>query len=261
MTTQYTPSLRLALPGTGELDGLWGQVVNDQITEMLEQAITGQTTINTWTANSHTLTSVDGTLDEARAAVLVAEDGSGNPSLPFSIVAPDADKLYVVVNQTSNILGITTSAPGAQVVNIPSGKTAMVAISGASVRLGSNFTTDLRATGRSIMDGAVAQSFTTIGSSSSISLDASVSNFYYMPTTPGGTVYVAFTSSAPSSLGVVNFLALLINPGTGTISWPSSVRWPNNTAPIINSNTYNLFLFTQYSSTSYWFGAVLNNYI
>ena len=59
MTTQYTPTLKLALPITGELSGTWGDVVNDNITSMIEQAIAGLTTINTWTANAHTLTSTN----------------------------------------------------------------------------------------------------------------------------------------------------------------------------------------------------------
>jgi hypothetical protein len=41
MTTQYTPILKLALPVQGELSGTWGDVVNDNITSMVEQAIAG----------------------------------------------------------------------------------------------------------------------------------------------------------------------------------------------------------------------------
>jgi hypothetical protein len=61
VTTQYTPILKLALPVTGELSGTWGSVVNDNITSMVEQAVAGLSTINTWTANAHTLTTADGT--------------------------------------------------------------------------------------------------------------------------------------------------------------------------------------------------------
>ena len=57
MTTQYSPILKLALPVQGELSGTWGDVVNDNITSMVEQAIAGRAVINTWTTNSHTLTS------------------------------------------------------------------------------------------------------------------------------------------------------------------------------------------------------------
>jgi len=58
MATQYSPLLTLALPVQGELTGTWGDVINDEITSMVEQAIAGRVTINTWTSNSHTLTVV-----------------------------------------------------------------------------------------------------------------------------------------------------------------------------------------------------------
>ena len=39
MTTQYTSILKLALPVQGELSGTWGDVVNDNITSMVEEAV------------------------------------------------------------------------------------------------------------------------------------------------------------------------------------------------------------------------------
>ena len=42
MTTQYTTILKLALPVQGELSGTWGDVVNDNITQMVEQAVAGK---------------------------------------------------------------------------------------------------------------------------------------------------------------------------------------------------------------------------
>ena len=48
MTTQYSPILKLALPVQGELSGTWGDVVNDNITSMVEQAYAGRAVINTW---------------------------------------------------------------------------------------------------------------------------------------------------------------------------------------------------------------------
>ena len=77
MATQYTSVLRLALPVDGELSGTWGDVVNNNITSMVEQAVTGLAVINSWSSNSHTLTTADGTTDESRCAMLVADDNSG----------------------------------------------------------------------------------------------------------------------------------------------------------------------------------------
>ena len=55
MATQYTSILKLALPTQGELSGSWGTVVNENITTMVEQAVAGLATINSWSGNSHTL--------------------------------------------------------------------------------------------------------------------------------------------------------------------------------------------------------------
>lgn len=261
MTTQYTPSLRLALPATGELDGLWGDVVNDQITELIEQALVGHTTINTWTLNAHTLTSVDGVVDEARSAVIVAQTGDGSVGSPFLITAPAQPKLYIVRNTTGNVLGFTCSAPGSNTLNIPDDHAAYIVCDGATVSYAFNYAANLRSEGMDVVDGTTAQSYVTLGAVSSVNLDARQANFYFMPVSPGGSVAVSLTPSVTSGLSqYVSFLALLVNPGTGTLIWPSSVRWPNNTAPIINSNTFNLFLFTTYSGSAFWYGAVLNNY-
>ena len=46
MTTQATSLLGLALPITGELDGTWGDTVNDSITSLVDTAIAGTTTLS-----------------------------------------------------------------------------------------------------------------------------------------------------------------------------------------------------------------------
>ena len=76
MATQYTDILKLALPVQGELSGTWGDVVNENITAMIEEAIAGMATIDSWTTNAHVLTTADGTTAESRAAMLLLEDGA-----------------------------------------------------------------------------------------------------------------------------------------------------------------------------------------
>ena len=132
MTTQYTSILKLALPVQGELSGSWGDVVNDNITEMVEQAVAGLATINSWTANSHTLTSADGTTSESRCAVLVADDdGAGNPSGAATIICPAASKLYVLKNISGQEVTLKTSAGTG--VAVPNGSTAFLFCDGTNV--------------------------------------------------------------------------------------------------------------------------------
>jgi hypothetical protein len=112
MATLYTTSLRLALPTTGELAGSWGTVVNQSITEMVEQAVTGVATINTWgvapdPANTHTLTTVNGGTDESRCAVLVL---SGSPSGAVTVIAPSVRKVYIINNTLSYDATIKTAS-------------------------------------------------------------------------------------------------------------------------------------------------------
>ena len=54
MPTQFSTLLKLALPVQGELSGTWGDTVNDSVTNMIEEAIAGRKTINSWSANSAT---------------------------------------------------------------------------------------------------------------------------------------------------------------------------------------------------------------
>ena len=98
MTTQYTTILKLALPVQGELSGTWGDVVNDNITSMVEEAVAGRKVINTWTANSHTLTSADGTTSESRAAILTLTDTGTALTGAGTVVCPALSKVYIVEN-------------------------------------------------------------------------------------------------------------------------------------------------------------------
>jgi hypothetical protein len=132
MTTQYTTILKLALPVQGELSGSWGDVVNDNITEMVEEAVAGLATINSWTANSHTLTTANGTTSESRCAVLVADDdGGGNPSAAATIICPAATKLYVLKNISGQQVTLKTAAGTG--VAVPNGSTGFLFCDGTNV--------------------------------------------------------------------------------------------------------------------------------
>jgi hypothetical protein len=135
MATGYTPILKLALPVTGELNGTWGDVVNQNITEMVEQAVAGLATINTWTANSHTLTTANGTTSESRCAMLVIDDdGAGNPSAAATVICPTATKSYIVRNLCGQTVTVKTAAGSG--VAVPNNQAALVFCDGTNVVVG-----------------------------------------------------------------------------------------------------------------------------
>ena len=124
MTTQYTSILKLALPVQGELSGTWGDVVNDNITSMVEEAIAGRAVINSWTTNSHTLTTADGTASESRCALLEFTDTGAALTGAATVICPDASKLYICKNDAGQQVTIKTSAGTG--VAIPDGTTMIV---------------------------------------------------------------------------------------------------------------------------------------
>jgi hypothetical protein len=109
MPSTYSPSLRIELVGDGEQDGIWGQTTNNNLGTLLEQAITGVTTVDV-TAADLTLTSYNGTVDEARSAVLIV---NGSNAVTRNITIPNEPKTYIVTNNTTQTVGIKTSSGSA----------------------------------------------------------------------------------------------------------------------------------------------------
>jgi hypothetical protein len=110
MATQYTTILKLALPTQGELSGTWGDVVNENITSMVEEAIAGRAVINTWTTNSHTLTTANGLTSESRCAMLEFTDSGAALTGAGTVICPTQPKIYLCKNSTGQIITIRTSA-------------------------------------------------------------------------------------------------------------------------------------------------------
>ena len=97
MTTAATTLLGLGLPVTGELSGTWGDVVNNSITNLLDTAIAGTTTIS---ADADiTLTTTTLASNQARQAVILWTAGG---TVTRVITAPAQSKSYVVINATSS---------------------------------------------------------------------------------------------------------------------------------------------------------------
>jgi hypothetical protein len=130
MTTAYTPILKLALPVTGELDGTWGDVVNNNITSMVEQAIAGLATVNTWVAASSTLTTADGTTSQSRCAIL---ECSGAPGAAATVICPTATKVYIVKNSVTGGFAVTLKTSAGTGISVANGTTAVLYCDGTNV--------------------------------------------------------------------------------------------------------------------------------
>jgi hypothetical protein len=128
MASTYSPSLKLTLIGDGDQSGIWGQTTNTNLGTLIEQAIAGVQGITMSDAN-YTLTNFNGTLDEARNAVLVV---TGTNNGVRDLIPPVVEKLYTIVNNTTGGFAIRVIGASGTGVNIPNGSTRTVYCDGTN---------------------------------------------------------------------------------------------------------------------------------
>jgi len=129
MPSSYTPSLRLVLPVTGELTGTWGDVTNQGLTELVDASIAGTASITMLDAN-YTLSTADGTADEARKMFVVA---TGALTAARNIICPTASKLYFVANNTTGGFAVTFKTSAGTGISIPNGEAMVLYCNGTNV--------------------------------------------------------------------------------------------------------------------------------
>jgi hypothetical protein len=95
MPSSYTSNLGIELPADGELDGVWGDVVNDNM-DILDRAINGSVVLSL-SGTSSNLTTTDGTLSNGQYKLLVL-GGTPSGTHTVTIVPNDAQKIYFVYN-------------------------------------------------------------------------------------------------------------------------------------------------------------------
>ena len=128
MATAYTSLLGLALPVTGELSGTWGTTVNDEITNLLDSAVAGATTI---TADADiTLTDTTGAANQSRQAIILWSTTSGTTTR--NITAPARSKGSVVINKAVGAQSVVLRGAGPTTgVTIVQGEYALIAWNGS----------------------------------------------------------------------------------------------------------------------------------
>ena len=77
MASTYTTNLRLVKQGDGDNPNTWGQVLNDGVISLIDDAIAGFTTVSIGTAATVTLTENQGSGDQARSAILELKGSVG----------------------------------------------------------------------------------------------------------------------------------------------------------------------------------------
>ena len=170
MSTSYSTLLKLALPTQGELSGTWGTVINENITNMVEEAIAGFKTVNTWSGNAATLSTANGTTAEARAAILNLTDSSTSLSGAANLVCPTLTKTYLIKNGTAQTVTLKTSSGSG--IAVPTGKSMWLYCDGTNVVEGVNHIAGALTVAGAITGSSTLQG-TTITATTAVVPDAS----------------------------------------------------------------------------------------
>lgn len=126
MATSYTTLLGFALPVTGELDGTWGDTVNNSITQLVEDSVAGTATQSVAGGDWTLSTTGSGAANQARCAIIRP---TGSPGVSRNVIAPGSSKAYIVDNQSNAAVVFKASATTG--VTIAAGKQALVAWNGS----------------------------------------------------------------------------------------------------------------------------------
>ena len=198
--TNFSPLLGLALPTTGDLSGTWGTTVNDSITQLLDSAVAGTTTLS---ADADvTLTTTNGAANQARNAIILWTASNG--ATTRNITAPAQSKAYLVINSGTGSIVIRGAGPTTG-VTVPAGARALVAWNGSDfVKIVSNpvsLATDVTGT---LPVGNGGTGATTLTANNVILGNGTSAPLFVAPGTSGNVLTsngTTWTSATPAASG------------------------------------------------------------
>jgi hypothetical protein len=158
-------------------------------------------------------------------------------------------------------IGVTVQAYDA---NLPAGNTILVDGDVGSVvqaydadttknDVANTFTAEQTFNAGLSVDGPYEQ---TVEAVAALDIDLSTGNYFTKTISSDST----FTFSNPPSSGTVGSFTLEVTHSGGTITWPSTVKWPADSAPSLTTGKTHLFLFLTDDGGSRWRGAALVDY-
>lgn len=103
------------------------------------------------------------------------------------------------------------------------------------------------------LSGNYASNITAVAA---LDIDCSTAN-YFTKTINGAST---FTFSSPPASRAYAF-ALELTHTSGTITWPTSVKWPKDTAPTLTTGKTHIFIFVTDDGGTRWRGASLVDYV
>lgn len=218
MPSTFSPNLRFEEIQNGEQSNTWGTTTNNNIGNLIEQAIAGLTQIDV-TGSDQTLLALDGAVDQARSMFI---EVIGTPSATRNVYCPDGDtKVYIVINNSNSpVVFSTVSGTG---VSIPAAGHQFLYSDGTDVydAVTSVYTFAASKALVSSSGGNIDVSATTaqqIGWLSNVTSDVQTQLNSKLPTTTGTTAQLLANDGAGGLANVNVGSGLQYVPATNTLS-------------------------------------------
>lgn len=237
MPSSYTSLLGLVLPVQGELQGTWGDTVNNELTSLVDSAVAGTTTLS---ADADvTLSDTTGAANQARQAIIL---WTANGTVTRNITAPARSKEYVVINATTGTQSIVVRGVGPTAgVTLAAGEKSVVAWNGTDfVKVastgGSGTFTNVTVSGTTTLSGLTASTALALnGSKEVVSVTNTGTGDNVLATSP---VLVTPNLGTPSAATLTNATGLPVSTGisglgTGVAS-ALAVNVGSAGAPVVN---------------------------
>ena len=239
MASTYTSNIRLTKQGDGDNPNTWGQVLNDGVISLIDDAIAGYTTVSLGSAATVTLTNNQGSGDQSRSAILEFKGSVGGAYNDIVVLIPNNSKSYVVKNSVSyndSTDTVVLKVAGNTGVTLSGGATGFYITNGTTVLpvTQTNFS-NITATGTLAVQGA-----TSLSGAVNMVGNAAI----------GGTLTVAGAVSLASTLsvgGAAYFGSTVTVSGKGKFTvgaFTPIVTLTDATSVAVDLNTGNVFIVT-----------------
>jgi len=104
------------------------------------------------------------------------------------------------------------------------------------------------------VDGSYKQTAEAVGA---LDIDLATGNYFTKTISANST----FTFSNPPASGTAGSFTLELTHTSGTVTWPSSVKFPADTAPTLTAGKTHLFVFVTDDGGTRYRGAALADYV
>ena len=229
MASTYSSNIRLTKQGDGDNPNTWGEILNG-VLSLVDQAITGYTTISVGSAASVILTNNDGSPDEARSATMEFKGSVGGTHTSIFVLIPATPKTYAI----RNVVSANTTASDAIMLRV-GGNTGVTVVAGNHFYITNG--TSVYAVGNQGTAGS-----RDVGVCATQIPDTSLADIRYIPTSVSSTIVADKTFTAS-----VVFTSALRMDGIISVSGPvkSFITTLTDAASIaVSMNTGNNFLVT-----------------